>query len=101
MNKTPQEMSDKVLTMIKKELNFTTSPRSATKIEKLIAELEELGFVCIPIIKYQNEVDGFEYLDLKAMAERFDKVLDTLESDQDFCKDVWSEKQEDYAKDSQ
>ena len=58
------------------------------------------SIMCIPINHYQNTEDGFQNIDFDMLQESFNEKMQQLEDDQDQRRDMWSEKQLDYANDS-
>ena len=75
-----------------------------TMVDGVNKALSKIDFkqeqVTIDVKVYTNLQDGFENIDFDMMREEFEKKLQDLEDDQDVRRDIWNEKQIDYANDS-
>ena len=75
-----------------------------TMVKGVNEALSKLDFkqeqVAIDVTVYTNLKDGFENIDFDMMREDFENKLQDLEDDQDVRRDIWNEKQIDYANDS-
>ena len=75
-----------------------------TMVDGVNKALSKIDFkqeqVTIDVKVYTNLQDGFENIDFDMMREEFENKLQDLEDDQDVRRDIWNEKQIDYANDS-
>jgi len=75
-----------------------------TMVDGVNKALSKIDFkqeqVTIDVKVYTNLQDGFENIDFDMMREEFEHKLQDLEDDQDVRRDIWNEKQKDYANDS-